>query len=225
MVKAWELEREIRIKAIPLDRRTHASDWFDMSILDQANDMMLKIFWESHVPGSGAVEHAYMEMMQAQENKGYDLSKAIPFYSEGLKLLKNDDVVGLRSITPSLLEAVFNAPKIEEHPYHKYSHPEKWSEVKSEMDNVNHENKMGSVGDLEDKIYYGWLGQLAGGSFGTAIEGYTGENIAKVYGDVEAYITDPETMNDDVVYELILLDVFSKMGRKISSRETSYTVV
>ncbi len=219
MAEAWELEREMRIKAIPLDRRVHASSWFDLSILFQANDMMLKMFWESKVPGSGAVEHAYMEMMQARENKGYDLSKAIPFYSEGMRLLKNDDIVGLRALTISLLEAVFNAPKIEDHPYHKYSHPEKWDEVKNEMGNVGHENKMESISDLEDKIYSGWLGQLAGASFGTAIEGYTGENISKVYGDVTTYITDPETMNDDVVYELILLDVFSKMGRKISSRE------
>ena len=219
MLRAWELEREIRIKAIPKDRRVQASDWFDLSILDQANDMMLKMFWESNVPGSGAVEHAYMEMMQAQENKGYDLSKAIPFFSEGICLLKNEDIVGLRTVTTSLLEAVFSAPKIADHLYHTYSHPAKWDEVKNAMGNVNHENKMGSISDLEDKIYFGWLGQLAGGSFGTAIEGYTGENIAKVYGDVTTYITDPETMNDDVVYELILMDVFSKMGRKISSRE------
>ena len=44
---------------------------------------------------------------------------------------------------------------------------------------------------------------ISSGAFGTAIEGYTGEQIQKVYGKVDYYITEPETMNDDVVYELI----------------------
>ena len=68
-------------------------------------------------------------------------------------------------------------------------------------------------------IYQGWLGQLAGGSFGTAIEGYTGDQIHKVYGDVRSYITAPETTNDDVIYELVLLDVFERLGRQITSRD------
>jgi ADP-ribosylglycohydrolase len=75
------------------------------------------------------------------------------------------------------------------------------------------------VPNLDEKIYQGWLGQLAGGSYGTAIEGYTGEQIHKVYGDVRSYITTPETTNDDVIYELVLLDVFERLGRKITSRD------
>ena len=171
------------------------------------------------MPGSGAEEHAYMEMAQAQENKGYDLSEAVAFYKEGMQLLKEDNIVGLRAVTSEMLEAIFNAPKIKDHPYHVYSHPSGWGEIQKAMGAISLENNTHLISDLEDKIYQGWLGQLAGASFGTAIEGYTGENIAKVYGDVTGYITNPETMNDDVVYELILLDVFDRMGRKITSRE------
>jgi ADP-ribosylglycohydrolase len=74
-------------------------------------------------------------------------------------------------------------------------------------------------GDLEERIYQGWLGQLCGGSFGTCIEGYTGEQISKVYGDIRGYVTQPETTNDDVVYELVLLDVFERVGRNLTSKD------
>ena len=177
MKKAWELERELRLKAIPLDRRVHGSAWFDLGVLIQADDMMLKIFWEAHVPGSGAEEHAYMEMAQAQENKGYDLSEAVAFYKEGMQLLKEDNIVGLRAVTSEMLEAIFNAPKIKDHPYHVYSHPSGWGEIQKAMGAISLENNTHLISDLEDKIYQGWLGQLAGASFGTAIEGYTGENM------------------------------------------------
>jgi ADP-ribosylglycohydrolase len=63
------------------------------------------------------------------------------------------------------------------------------------------------------------LGQLAGGSFGTAIEGYTGKQIQTIYGDIREYITTPETTNDDVVYELIFLDVFERLGRNLTARD------
>lgn len=219
MKKAWEIEREIRLNAIPMDRRLHGSNWFDPAVLMQSEDMMLKTFWEEHVPGSGAVEHPYMELMQAHENKGYDLSGAIPYYYEGIKLLKEGNIMELRAVTVSLLEALFNAPKVEDHPYHKYEHPALWEDVKKTMGKVDEKNHSGSIKDLDKKILDGWVGQLAGASFGTAIEGYTGTNIASVYGEVTSYITEPETMNDDITFELILLDVFEKMGRKITSRE------
>ena len=122
-------------------------------------------------------------------------------------------------MTASLLEALYNAPKDESHPYHKYEHPALWEDVRKAMGKVDKSNRSASVENLEEKIQQGWVGQLAGGSFGTAIEGYTGTNIASVYGEITSYITQPETMNDDLVYELILLDVFEKMGRKLTSRE------
>jgi ADP-ribosylglycohydrolase len=219
MAKAWELERDIRVKAVPLDRRINASNWFDPAILIQANDMLMKLFWEEHVPGSGAIELPYLEFIQAQENKGYDMSNAIPLFQEGMKYFREDNIADLRAVTTLLLEAVYNAPKIENHPYHKFSHPDTWTNVKKEMGQITEDNLSSTINDLDKRIYNGWLGQLAGSSFGTAIEGYTGEKIAGVYGEVTTYITKPETMNDDVVYELVLLDAFEKKGRQITSTE------
>lgn len=52
-----------------------------------------------------------MEMMQAKENKGYDLSKAIPFYFEGLNVLEQVDIKELRVIITSLLEVAIKRLK------------------------------------------------------------------------------------------------------------------
>jgi hypothetical protein len=72
---------------------------------------------------------------------------------------------------------------------------------------------------LEERTLDGWRCQLAGGAFGTAIEGYHTDRIAAVYGVIDAYLTTPETMNDDVVYELVFLDVFEQHGRRLTARQ------
>ena len=38
-----------------------------------------------------------MELMQAHENKGYDVSGVIPFYHEGMKLLEEGNIMELRA--------------------------------------------------------------------------------------------------------------------------------
>ena len=219
MKKAWEIEKEIRVSAVPMDRRKHESSWFDPEVLIRSNDMLLKIFWNEKVPGSGAPEHAYVEMVQAQANKGFDVSAAEKLLPVGLQYSEREMITDLRALTGLLQEAIFNAPKIEDHPYHQFSHPKTWNEVRASFGKTDIPDRPIEIPYLAEKIYQGWLGQLAGASFGTAIEGYTGKNIEKIYGEVSDYITEPETMNDDVVYELIFLDVFEKFGRRIISRE------
>ena len=102
--------------------------------------------------------------------------------------------------------------------FRSYRHPQAWEEVKAAMPAAGDApRKTGWKDAYSERIYQGWIGQLAGGSFGTAIEGYIGPQIAKVYGEVTVYITQPETMNDDVVYELVLLDVFERTGHSMTS--------
>ena len=234
MKKAWQMERELRDAAIPLDRRTHNSNWYDSNFEVPYGDALIKMFWDSLVPGSGAPEIPYLEMAQAAYTKGFDTSAAVKLIPQALELCEAGKIDELRVITAEILEAINLAPIDPDHPYHRYQHPETWQDVRAAMGNVVESAVPAEVGPislanrpsakradkdtLDTRIYQGWLGQLAGGSFGTAIEGYTGEQIHKVYGDVRTYITQPETTNDDVVYELVFLDVFERMGRQITSR-------
>ena len=216
---AWELEKEYRNLAIPFDRRIHESNWYNFDTEFPTGDELIRKFWFSNVPGSGAPEIPYQEMAQAQYNKGYDTSAATPLIIEGIKLAKENRMDDLRVLTAELLETIIHAPVDPGHPFHQYIHPETWQDIQAQMGQVQTGRLINEIDNLDEKILQGWLGQLAGGSFGTAIEGYTGEQIYKVYGDVRAYITEPETTNDDVTFELVFLDVFERMGRKITSRD------
>lgn len=217
--KAWQIDRQMRLSAVPLDRRTHESNWFPADFEPPCGDDLIAMFWDSKVPGSGAPECAYLEMVESMANKGYDVTRAEELLPRGLELSRKGDRSELRKLTAELLARLFESPLDPSSPYHAYEHPAAWADVRAAMGVVQAGQDPSALARLEERIYHGWLGQLAGGSFGTAIEGYTGARIAEVYGTIEGYITEPETTNDDVVYELVLLDVFRRMGREITSRE------
>jgi ADP-ribosylglycohydrolase len=217
--QAWQIERELRDAAVPLDRRVHESNWYTSETAFPTGDGLIDMFWESHVPGSGAPEIPYLEMAQAAYTKGLDTLGVVPKIEAGIELRKQGKVDELRALTAEILHDIYHAKPDPNHPFHKYEHPDVWEDVKRAMGRVQEEPISFDRSNLGDRIYQSWLGQLAGGSFGTCIEGYTGEQIRKVYGEIRSYITAPETTNDDVVYELVLLDVFERMGRGITSRE------
>ena len=217
--KAWEIERDMRENARPVDRREEASEWFEADFTPPAGDALIDLFWFTKVPGSRAPEMAYVEMVQAKANLGYDVTEAEKLLPEGMALHKAGKTDELRALTAELLGAILEAPLDLQSDYHQYEHPQDWAAVRAAMDDsVVVESLELDENTLGDRIYQGWMGQLAGGSFGTAIEGYTSEQIAKVYGKVDAYITDPETVNDDVVYELVLLDAVDAEGKNVSSK-------
>ncbi|MEI6291539.1 MAG: ADP-ribosylglycohydrolase family protein, partial [Chloroflexota bacterium] len=218
-MKAWQIERELRDNAVPLDRRINQSNWYDSSFEFPSGDALIKLFWDSHVPGSGAPEIPYLEMAQAAYTKGRNTSKAAGLIIKGLELYKQGQIDDLRALTAEIIFEINQAPVDPGHPYNHFQHPETWLEIKAAFGKIRELKIPFDQSNIENRILNGWLGQLAGGSFGTAIEGYIGEKIAGVYGDIRSYITPPETTNDDVVYELVLLDVFERMGRKITSRE------
>lgn len=218
--KAWEIERELRESAVPADRREEGSEWYEADFEPPTGDGLIDLFWFTKVPGSRAPELAYVEMVQAKSNLGFDVSAAERLLPEGLALHKAGKVDDLRALTASLMAALLEAPLDLESDYHQFDHPQDWPAVKAAMDEaVTEEQFQLEESTVQERIYQGWLGQLAGGSFGTAIEGYTSEQIAKVYGRVDSYITEPETVNDDSVYELVLLDAVAKKGRDVNSTD------
>ena len=216
--KAWQIDRELRLSAIPVDRRVSQSHW-DEVIAFPRGDELISLFWNARVPGSGAPEIPYVEMVQSIANRGYDVSNAEACLEEGIILAQRGASPALRVLTVRLLAELFNAPRIPEHTYWTYDHPAAWDDVVSVMPAPDPRNDYAKINDLNERIYQGWLGQLAGGAFGTCIEGYHTAQIEKVYGEISGYIVAPETMNDDVVYELVLLDVFEKRGAELTSTD------
>ena len=218
MIKqAWQLEREFREAAVPVDRRVTPSSWEQVSEFPHG-DGLLRWLWNVQVPGSLAPDVFFQGMVQDWSNQGYDVSEAEALIPQGRALEAAGKLEDLRVLSARIMKALKEAPKIAGHPYHSYDHPSTWEDVKAAMPaSKGYRPLSGWREAYAGRIYQGWMGQLAGGSFGTALEGYTGSQIAKVYGEVRGYITAPETMNDDVVYELLLLDVYEKMGKAMTS--------
>ncbi|MHB8808034.1 MAG: ADP-ribosylglycohydrolase family protein [Anaerolineaceae bacterium] len=217
MKKAWQIDREMRENAIPIDRRVQSSNWYEAGFEVPYGDALIDLFWESKVPGSSAPEITYVSMVQAMGNKGYDVSAAEQFLEEGMSLHAQGKKEELRVITAKVLNALKNAQFDLSEKYHSFQHPDSWEDVQKCMGDISSvaTNKDWKK-QYADQIYKGWIGQLAGGSFGTCIEGYTGKRIAEVYGKIDGYLSQPETKNDDVVYELAFLDAYEKLGKKIT---------
>ncbi len=215
--KAWQLEREYRDSAIPVDRRKEAANWEHVGDFPHG-DGLLRWNWNVRVPGSQAPDAFFISMVQDWANQGYDVSEAEPLLPVGQKLEAQGRMEELRVVSARIMKALREAPRIPDHPYHSFEHPASWEEVKAAMPAApDYKPYSGWKEEYAERIYQGWLGQIAGGSFGTAIEGYTGKRIQQVYGEVRGYLIPPETTNDDVVYELLLLDVYEKMGKEITS--------
>ncbi|MFZ5807658.1 MAG: ADP-ribosylglycohydrolase family protein [Chloroflexota bacterium] len=216
---AWQIERAIRLAAIPLDRRVHPSQWYSSETVFPSGDDLIRLFWESHVPGSRAPEISYVGMVQSLANRGYDVSEAEALLPRGIQLAAQGEPDELRALTAQLLAALHNSPPIHDHLYWQFTHPSTWQEIVNAMDHPHTHPYPGATQDLEEKILSGWQGQLAGGAFGTPIEGYHTRRLQEVYGVIDSYLTQPETVNDDVVYELAFLDAFESKGRQLTSTD------
>ena len=217
--KAWEIDRELRLAAVPLDRRVNASRWYTSATEFPTGDELIALFWNARVPGSGAPEVPYIEMVESMANRGYDMSEAERLLPRGMELAKAGSKNELRALTADLLAAIHDAPRDALSPYWAFEHPTSWQETVRAMDAHDEPADPSALRRLEDRTLAGWRGQLAGGAFGTAIEGYHSDRIAEIYGEIDLYVTEPETVNDDVVYELAFLDAFERMGRGITSRD------
>jgi ADP-ribosylglycohydrolase len=218
--RAWQIDRDLRLAAVPRDRRIHTSEWYTSETVFPTGDDLILLFWDATVPGSGAPEIPYVEMVESLANQGYDMRKAEALLPEGIELARTKRMNELRGLTAELLARLHEAPRSAHHPYWRYDYPGPgWNAVAASLRNADPGQDRRALARLEERTLDGWRCQLAGGAFGTAIEGYHTDRIAAVYGVIDAYLTTPETMNDDVVYELVFLDVFEQHGRRLTARQ------
>ena len=202
------------------DRRIHPSDWYTSATVFPTGDDLIRLFWNATVPGSGAPEIPYVEMVESMANQGYDVRRAEALLPEGIRLAAEQRMDEPARPHGGAAGAAARRAAHSNHPYWRYDYPgPTWRAVRESLRHADPEHDRRGLEKLEERTLAGWLCQLAGGAFGTAIEGYHTDRIAEVYGVIDGYITTPETMNDDVVYELVFLDVFERHGRRLTARQ------
>ena len=216
--KAWEIELNTMKNSVPVILKEEEQGWNYAEQLERVENENTRMRWESHVPGSYATEHVIIAAMQDMENMGYDVSEAEALIEEGEKLRAADDVSALCGITARVMYVLMSSPKIPEHPHWRYTVYESFGQHAAKV-SFPVWSRADCEKDLEKKTLWGWQGQIVGGAIGTAIEGYTTDNIRKAFGEVRGYVRKPNTYNDDITYELALLKAVEKKGRAVTAAD------
>ena len=222
-MKAWKWERENILKAEPCyTEDDNETIWEEEAAGPElAQDAMSRMYWHSLVPGSRAPESICNASVQAIENRGYIVKDSEKLLAEGFKAFDDDDIVKLHKMTYKVFNAVYDAEKDEESPYWKQKFYETFEDLRQAV-NYPKKTDVAIDEDYLERTYAGWLSQIIGGAYGTCIEGYTGENIKKKYGEVDRYIRKPNTYNDDITYELCLLLAYQRYGKDVTADDIAY---
>lgn len=245
----WELAGEMLKSGIPgIFEEENEQVWIEQSAGPElAQDEQVKILWHSRVPGSRAEESICLSAIQATENKGCLVPEGLDLYRRGCAALEQGDMPALHRITYELFQACYEAERDEKSPYWDqkfYNSFEDYTEEVSLLEGEEPawaetslwlsdggnpawaETSLSSI-DMKqdcilDKYYAGWLAQIIGGAYGTCLEGYTTDAILKKFGEVKEYIRKPNTYNDDITYELALLEAYRRCQKDTDEREIAY---
>lgn len=217
-MKAWELTRDLLRDTIPVVRSAEEQTW-DASELMKGLDFGTALFWKSNVPGSAAPENLMAAALQSLENKGFLLAPYEVLLKEGIEALERGDFERLYTIDMRLRALMRAARPDPEHPSQKTVRYRSWEEFDAAVQwpedvpvNVGSE-------DYADRIRAGWLAQLVGAAAGTALEGYSAENIMKVFGPIRDYVREPNTYNDDITFEIAFLEAFADKGYAVTGTD------
>ncbi len=221
-MKAWEMEKELIQSAIPKILEEDEQEWDLMLEVGKAEDDKIRLLWGSFVPGSAAPERVIIAGVQAMENRGYIVENYEGIIEEGLKALEDDDMVTLHQLTSKLYHRINASKKDKTSSYWHYKPYKTWKQYEEAVTFLKPEYIDVYSEDFEDKIKVGWKSQLIGGALGTAIEGYTTDNLRKVFGEIHDYVRKPNTLNDDITFELAFLKAHSKKGNDMSSVDIAH---
>lgn len=211
---AWERERQLRLGAVPIDFNENPPDWGGIAGVLEGRRSLLGYLWASEVPGSRAPEHLCMTMVQAWGNRGYDVTGAESYLNDAFTALETSDFGELERLTGRILAALRTAPIDEKHFYWDYETPESWDNVVALMPSGAKPDQAFEITEnTSSRIRSGWIGQNAGGAYGTALEGFTGEALNTAYGDsLNGFVIEPDTLNDDLTFQIAFLQAALTKG-------------
>lgn len=207
MKAIWEIEKEFRALCKPKLGAESIADWSDADKAYLNRKDILFRFWHAAVPGSRAEDSLHFSSILAWYNQGYDVSDAVSLIDDAEKCFQNDDWGGLERVTALIMKSLNNAPKNMSHIYHKFQTPKTLEEIIALSNIKDDSQKSKPKSNYEEQIYNGWLAQIAGGAYGTAIEGYRGSVLRETFGDkLNYYVAEPDTYNDDITFEIAFLE-------------------
>lgn len=217
-MKAWEIAKKIVDEAPAVLVHESDNDWTQDDLQSSENNT-LRTMWMSKAPGSGAPASLIAGAVQSVANMGKDVSFPESLLALGYEALEANDMVKLHRTTHELFTALNDAPKNEASTYWNYDIYNSFEEFAAKCKFPETELVDLKSEAFREKIYKSWMAQIAAGAFGTALEGYSREQILKSFGKVRAYLKAPSLYNDDITYELVLLIAMLEKGEIPTSFE------
>lgn len=219
-IKAWELANKYTKEAVPRLQTEEEANWTEgYDDLGEIHIREHRKRWKIHVPGSLAPDHIVLGAIQAEANKGKDVSKAeeiLPLIDEAYE---KEDHINFLKLKAKIYNLLSEAPKIEDHKYFSYKYYDEFDDYIEEVDFPSPKAVDFSDIELFERIHAGWQGQIAGAAIGTITEGYTTDQLRKKFGEIRYYLRKPSTHNDDVLYELAFLDAINIKGKDFDSED------
>lgn len=217
--RAWEYDYEVISNAVPtINNEVKPVNW--ETLTTEANKALdrAKGDWWRLVSESRAPYRLIINAIMCMYNMGYDVTAAEDLIPEAIKAWEADDKITLLRLNSKIMNLLYTAKPLEGHPYWKHTIYESFEQLCGAVTFGEYPGyKLPSYEELYDRMYAGWIGEIAGAALGTALEGYQYKHIKAVYGEVRGYIKYPETYNDDITYELALLKVFQDKGFQLTS--------
>ena len=221
MKKAWETAYELLHGSIPVVLSEDEQAWKGIEAFEKMTDLTYRMKWHSNVPGSGAPESVIAGAVQSMENMGYDVSEAEQLLEEGRGAFDADDMRRLIPITCRLWNLFGRMASIPHHPYRGHAVYDTFEQYRVRAVLPPRVAVDPASPEFRSRTRHGWLGQIVGGAFGTALEGYVTANLRTAFGEIRDYVRTPNTYNDDITYELAFLDAYRRAGRRITSEDVA----
>ena len=219
MKTANEWDRELHVQAVPRLLEEKEQTWEAAFDVGAAEADFTKHLWGSRVPGSGAPERCLIAGIASMSNMGYDMTEAEKLIPKALKAREEGDTVTLSILTARVMRLVNEAKKLPGHPYWSYHYYSSFAEYAAAVRLPEAVPVNVKSGDFLRRTHAGWMAQIVGGALGTCIEGYTSEALKQTLGDITDYPRKPNTYNDDITFELALLDAFEEKGYAVTAAD------
>lgn len=214
MMKAWELTRDLLRHTQPVVRSDEEQTW-EASERMASQDAELALFWKSQVPGSAAPENLMAGALQSLENKGYRLAPYEDLLQAGIAALEAKEYESLYVIDMKLRTILHNAQPDPAHPSQKTVRYGDWEAFERQVSWPEDVPVNVQSATFADQTRAAWMAQLIGAAAGTALEGYSAQNIQRVFGAITDYPRQPNTYNDDITFEIAFLDAWQEKGPEV----------
>jgi ADP-ribosylglycohydrolase len=216
-MKAWQYSKDLIDNAKPVILDKPPENWDLFSRMEKMEDERVRFWWHSKNLGAGMPECFIVAMIQSIENKGYYAEPAERWIEKGLEAYEANDMEALFRATYRIKHLTTLVDKNPQAPYWQYTQYNSFEQLLDEVEFPEPVEVDEQSEDFARRIYAGWLGKIIGSQLGSALEGYTTNQIIEICGKVRTYVRKPTTLTNDITHELAFLRCFETKGYSVNA--------